>query len=101
MLRGVDHLAVINHHPDMSWKEYQNAALDAFRRYLANVSSDGANVAFYKSTNLPYRAAPFIAEGTPYVCLRVRTGGGKTIMGAHAVGIAAKSYLQAPNPFVL
>lgn len=82
-------------------KEYQQTALDAFARYLNNVTSDGANVAFYKSTNLPYREAPLIADGTPYVCLRVPTGGGKTIMGAHAVGIAAKAFLQAPNPVVL
>ena len=82
-------------------KNYQQTALDGFRAYLRDASNDGANVAFYKTTNLPYRDAPVIAEGTPYVCLRVPTGGGKTIMGAYAVGIAAQEYLQATNPMVL
>lgn len=87
--------------PIMELKEYQQASLDAFRTFLRRVPNDGANVAFYKSTNLPYRDAPLIALGTPYVCLRVPTGGGKTIMAAHSVGIAAQTYLQAPNPMVL
>ena len=82
-------------------KEYQNASLEALRCYLGDVPNDGANVAFYKSTNLPYRDAPIIAQGTPYVCLRVPTGGGKTIMAAHSVGIAASIFLQARNPVVL
>lgn len=61
----------------------------------------GANLAFYKLTSLPYRDAPNIADGTPYVCLRVPTGGGKTLMAAVSVGIAAKSHMQTPNPMVL
>ena len=82
-------------------KEYQTAALDRFRSYLRDTANDGCNVAFYKATNLPYREAPVISQGTPYVCLRVPTGGGKTIMAAHSVGIAAQEYLQAANPMVL
>jgi type III restriction enzyme len=82
-------------------KDYQRAALDRFSAYLCDVERDGANLAFYRATNLPYRDAPMIAEGTPYVCLRIPTGGGKTVMGAHAVGIAARDYLQARNPMVL
>ena len=82
-------------------KEYQQTALDRFSGYLRDSVGDGANVAFYKSTNLAYRNAPVIAEGTPYVCLRVPTGGGKTLMAAHAIGIAAQDFLQASNPMVL
>ena len=82
-------------------KEYQQTALNRFRTYLRSTTGDGANVAFYRTTNLPYRDAPAIAEGTPYVCLRIPTGGGKTVMGAHAVGIAAQDFLQAQNPMVL
>ena len=82
-------------------KEYQQAALEKFRKYLRDCTSDGANVAFYKATNLPFLPAPAVADETPYVCLRIPTGGGKTIMAAHSVGIAAKEYLQAPNPMVL
>ena len=64
-------------------KEYQSTALGRFRAYLRdvnNIGPDGANLAFYKATNMPYRHAPVIAEGTPYVCLRIPTGGGKTVI---------------------
>lgn len=86
---------------NLELKEYQSTALERFRNYLRDSGRDGCNVAFYKATNRPYRNAPVIPEGTPYVCLRVPTGGGKTIMAAHAVGIAAQEYLQASNPMVL
>lgn len=86
---------------DLELKEYQNAALDRFRSYLRVSGNDGCDVAFYKATHLPYRDAPVIAQGTPYVCLRVPTGGGKTLMAAHSIGIAAREYLQAANPMVL
>lgn len=86
---------------NLDLKEYQDAALRRFGSYLEKTTQFDAESAFVLETKMPYRQAPFIAEGTPYVCLRVPTGGGKTIMGAHAVGIAAKNYLEAPNPLVL
>ena len=86
---------------DFALKEYQQAALDCFRGYLRDATINGANVGFYRFTNTPYRDAPVIAEGTPYVCLRVPTGGGKTVMAAHAVGIAAQEFLHSSNPMVL
>ncbi len=86
---------------DLELKEYQLAALDRLRTYLRDTNTMGANMAFYKATNMAYRHAPVIAEGTPYVCLRVPTGGGKTLMAAHTVGIASQEFLQASNPMAL
>jgi type III restriction enzyme len=82
-------------------KEYQRLALGRFADYLRAVTVEGADMAFYRTTGLPYRQAPAVAEGTPYVCLRVPTGGGKTLMAAHSIGIAAQDYLQVTNPMVL
>ena len=82
-------------------KNYQLAGLDRLRAYLRDAADNGASVAFYRFTNLPYRDAPAIPEGTPYVCLRVPTGGGKTVMAAHSVGIAAQDFLHTSNPMVL
>lgn len=82
-------------------KEYQQAALERFRLFLQDATIDGADVAFYKATKFPYREAPVIATGTPYVCLRIPTGGGKTVMAAHAIGIASQTFLQVQNPMVL
>lgn len=41
------------------------------------------------------------SEAFPYVCLRVPTGGGKTIIASHAVGVAARAYLQTERAMVL
>lgn len=82
-------------------KEYQRLALDRLGEFLRDSTSLGADVAFMKATKFPYRQAPAVAEGTPFVCLRVPTGGGKTLMAAHSIGIAARDYLQTTNPMVL
>ena len=82
-------------------KEYQEASLGVFRNYLKQADIHGGETAFVLQTKLPFYQAPYVADGTPYVCLRVPTGGGKTIMGAHAVGIAAKEFLHVANPMVL
>ena len=82
-------------------KAYQARLLDAFRDYLSLANRCGGATAFVRYTGLPYRQAPHVAEGTPYVCLRVPTGGGKTLLAAHTVGIAARAFLCVPNPMVL
>jgi len=82
-------------------KEYQRISLDRFTAYLRDTTAMGANMAFYKATNFPFRNAPAVAEGTPYVCLRIPTGGGKTLLAAYSIGIAAREYLTASNPMVL
>ena len=82
-------------------KEYQRAALDRFSTYLRDATALGAKIAFYEATNTPFRHATAVAEGTPFVCLRVPTGGGKTLIAAHSIGVAARDFLQATNPMVL
>ena len=82
-------------------KEYQRLSLERLSSYLRDTNEHGANLAFYKATNLPFRHAPAVADGTPYVCLRVPTGGGKTLLAAYAIGITARDLLQIPNPMVL
>lgn len=82
-------------------KQYQLDCLKALRVYLAEVATTGdADTAFYKFTRRPYQEAPAL-PGLPYVCLRVPTGGGKTILAAHAVAVAADAFLKVENPCVL
>src|ERR1700693_6304336 len=54
-------------------------------------------------TDRPYvtAALPTELRNIPYVCIRVPTGGGKTLMAAHAVPIAARRYLAREYPLVL
>lgn len=82
-------------------KDYQRRCLDELAGYLRRVVELGrADVAFYEKTGRAYvqvKALP----GLPYVCLRVPTGGGKTVMAAHAIGIAAKELLRVDRCLVL
>jgi type III restriction enzyme len=82
-------------------KEYQRLSLERLTAYLQDTTEHGAKVAFIKATNLPYRDAPAVADATPYICLRVPTGGGKTLLAAHSIGIAARHLMLSPNPMVL
>ena len=74
-------------------REYQQRSLEALESYLRLASQEGAKMAFLHETNRPYRSVPVLPE-LPYVCLRVPTGGGKTLMACHALGIAAKELLR-------
>jgi len=88
-------------------KHYQQAALDALRGYFqACVQVGNPNLAFYQYTlerygaGVPYHDAPGL-PGPPYVCLRLPTGGGKTLVASHAVGVAARDLLHAERAVVL
>ena len=82
-------------------REYQRRSLDALEAYLRKVAElRDAKLAFMHQTERPYRSVPRL-PGLPYVCLRVPTGGGKTLMACHAIGIAAKEYLQAEHAVCL
>jgi type III restriction enzyme len=82
-------------------KLYQRQSLDALRDYLAEAAATGdANLAFYNHTHRPYQDAPAL-PGLPYICLRVPTGGGKTILAAHSIGIGCDAFLKSETPCVL
>ena len=81
-------------------KEYQERSLEALEAYLRRASDDGAKRAFVLQTDRRYQAVPQL-PGLPYVCLRVPTGGGKTFMACHALGIAGREFLQASRSVCL
>lgn len=81
-------------------REYQKRSLEALEEYLGRVNQHGAKTAFVIQTERPYRSVTVLPE-LPYVCLRVPTGGGKTLMACHALGITAKIYLQAEHAICL
>jgi type III restriction enzyme len=91
-------------------KDYQEKTLETLRRYLrACADFEDASIAFYKVTEelweqgLPYRAIkePSELADIPYICLRLPTGGGKTLLGCHAIAVANKEYLKRENSLVL
>lgn len=73
-------------------KVYQCQALDAFEGFLRRYRDDGAVRAYeacareHFGLGIPYRMPQPFAEGDiPCVCLRIPTGGGKTLMAGHAI----------------
>lgn len=84
----------------LALKRYQAQALDALDTYLRAARLQGAGAAFTSVTGYGYNAEPF--GDTPCVCLRIPTGGGKTLMAAHAVGRMAREWPSlAPQPLAL
>ena len=88
-------------------KNYQQQTLDVLSEYFNEcVHTDNANTAFYSITlknfgiGIPYSPVMEL-EGLPYVCIRIPTGGGKTLVACHAVGITAKGLLYTDSTVVL
>lgn len=51
--------------------------------------------------DMPYRPLSAEAPEVPQVCIRIPTGGGKTLLAAHAIERAARGYVGAAHPVVL
>ena len=87
-------------------KQYQIKSLSALKSFLDSARIAGVETAFAKNAitlegHIPqYRKIPGL-EDVPYVCLRLPTGGGKTLLAAHSIGITARAYLEEDNPIVL
>lgn len=85
-------------------KEYQETTLDKLETYLQTARLRGAEAAFYQclpeGNKQRYQSHTGL-EGVPHVCLRLPTGGGKTILASHAVKRAARSYMEKDYPVVL
>ncbi len=91
----------------MELKIYQQRSLDVLGKYFQNCKQMGnANLAFYATTldvmgeGINYHEVDEL-PGLPYVCLRVPTGGGKTLMASHAVSVATREFLGLDHSFVL
>lgn len=85
----------------LTLKNYQKRSLNELSKYFKEVIlSKSSRLAFENQTNKPYFSIPQL-PGIPYVCLRVPTGGGKTIMSAYSVNIAMKNLLHSDKSVVL
>lgn len=88
-------------------KNYQQETLTILRAYLEAARFDGPAVAY--SAHMQATIGPNFKsyqtlnglDDVPYICLRLPTGGGKTLLAAHSVAIAAHAYLEQDYPLVL
>ena len=96
----------------MRLKAYQTDTLSVLRRFLEEARVIGPKNAYEAITREPEQVdrlglyagayAP-LAElpDVPYVCLRLPTGGGKTILGAYAIHVARDAWIEKDYPLVL
>lgn len=93
----------------MELKPFQQAALDALRKYLDRARVTGNPEAAYLESQRElyperepssYRTIPDLPR-VPNVCLRLPTGGGKTLLAAHTIALAGEVYLEKEFPVVL
>lgn len=92
----------------MELKPFQRAALDTLTTYLERARIDEPEQAYIQTLKArepdkappPYRTIPGL-PGVPNVCIRLPTGGGKTLLAAHTVAVAGRAYLERDYPVVL
>lgn len=95
-------------------KDYQNEVLETLRLYWrACRESNNPETAFIQVTGErhgmahPYNKVHKLANGAempqdmPFVCLRVPTGGGKTVIGARSIKVFQDELLNEEKPLVL
>jgi len=91
-------------------KDYQQRVLKSLRTFLKRTAQSRHPADAFREvtetvygeplTYIPATAAGLPSE-MPYVCLRVPTGGGKTLLACHAVGISQTELLRAEHSVVL
>ena len=83
----------------LALKSYQQAALDALTAFARTAQVKGPALAFGELVGRPYNPDAFGA--VPCVCLRIPTGGGKTLLAAHAVATLAREWQASDAPVAL
>ncbi|PQZ47121.1 restriction endonuclease subunit R [Ochrobactrum sp. MYb15] len=96
----------------MQLKTYQKETLGTLRHFFEKARIEGAKSAYEAIVSAPEMAKRLKGfasaytslnglDETPYVCLRLPTGGGKTVLAAHAVNIAKEAWIERDFPLVL
>jgi len=84
-------------------KQYQKDCLNTLEAFLLYTRTRSIEDSYATCLALQERSETYheIFEEVPSVCLRVPTGGGKTLLAAHAIGLAGKAVLDSDAPVVL
>ena len=84
-------------------KIYQQGVLTALNNFLLATRTKTVPEAFAATIAGQGRTDPYHAlfGDVPSVCLRVPTGGGKTLLAAHSVALAGKAVLDTDSPVAL
>ncbi len=91
---------------DHALKEYQADCLEVLAKFCDTTRQElrqgprPVHDAFHAVTGREFVDVPQMRE-VPYICLRVPTGGGKTLIAAHAIGTIAKRLGHQDRPLAL
>lgn len=84
-------------------KTYQQRTIDELKEFLVNASTlkgeRGVRLAYLDQVGDEERHYKPIqgAEQAPYLCVKIPTGGGKTLVACHTLPVILESYLQEKN----
>lgn len=92
----------------MELKPFQAAALETLEFFLRESRLAGPAAAYDKikargalgtlaGTYTPHNGQ----SETPYCCIRIPTGGGKTLLAAHSIRVASDAWMERDRPIVL
>jgi len=78
-------------------KKYQQKTLDELLAYITEMkkydTDKAASLAFMIRTEKQYNWLPEIGN-SPFICIKVPTAGGKTLIAVHSVGLIFKEFLK-------
>lgn len=86
-------------------KNYQTDTITALADYLQMAYEKGAETAYIET--MKEKGIKGVSYNTydlgniPYVCLRLPTGGGKTVLASYGIREAAFNFMEKQNPLVL
>lgn len=91
-------------------KNYQKRAIETLKIFLQQYREHPPETAFHNALiqqgmdrefveKIPYRDSGF--DGVPYVCIRIPTGGGKTVLASYSIITVAREYLDVEFPITL
>ena len=93
----------------MKLKQYQQDTVNTLSKFFKEARLRGPKEAFERITQEEEQAKRLRGRGgaykaikgldaVPYVCLRLPTGGGKTLLAAHSIGVARDYWMEREYP---
>ncbi len=76
----------------MPLKKYQEKSIEELKSYLKEIETLGAKRSFVVIKETPYKSEFF--REIPFICMKLPTGGGKTLVGCHSIVEIMNSVLK-------